>query len=143
MQVLRGFLELFPLEEGMPYRIETHEIPPREGHEVLRAKGLRIVSTPVQHGAPNVALRVEWDLPRERGNAKEAGRNTLSVSVSSSWECTQCWYRAFRSMFFFIAVVCPCAAYGYLPIFLRGPFRAACIRTTCCVVNMNMASSST
>jgi len=67
MQVLRGFLELFPLEEGMPYRIETHEIPPKEGHEVLRAKGFRILSTPVQHGAPNVALRVDWDLPRERG----------------------------------------------------------------------------
>ena len=83
------------------------------------------------------------DLPRERGNAKEAGRNTLSVAVSSSCECTQCWCRAFRSMFFFIAVVCPCAPYDYLPIFLRGPLRAACIRTACCVVNMNMAPSST
>lgn len=67
MQVLRGFLGLFPLEDSMPYRIQTHEIPHKEGHEVLRTKGFRVLSAPVKHGAPNVALRFEWDLPRERG----------------------------------------------------------------------------
>src|SRR5512136_1824886 len=29
MHVLHGFMDLFPLEEQMPYRIELHEIPPR------------------------------------------------------------------------------------------------------------------
>ena len=67
MPILRGFMDLFPLEDDMPYRIELHEIPPKEGHEVLRAKGFRMLSTPVKHGAPNIALRVEFDLPRERG----------------------------------------------------------------------------
>lgn len=67
MPSLRGFLDLFPLEEKMPYRIELHEIPAKEGHEVLRAKGFRIRSTPVRHGAPNVGLRVEFDSPSERG----------------------------------------------------------------------------
>jgi ribonuclease Z len=65
--VLRGFLDLFPLEEKMPYRIDLHTLPPTEGHEVLRAKGFRILSTPVRHGAPNVGLRVEWDSSQERG----------------------------------------------------------------------------
>ena len=67
MPILRGFMDLFPLEDDMPYRIELHEIPPKEGHEVLRAKGFRMLSTPVKHGAPNIALRGEFDLPRERG----------------------------------------------------------------------------
>ena len=67
MPFLRGFMELFPLEEKMPYGIELHEIPPKEGYEVLQAKGFRIRSSPVIHGAPNIALRVEFDLPGERG----------------------------------------------------------------------------
>jgi ribonuclease Z len=67
MKVLRGFMELFPLEEQMPYRIDLHEVPAEEGHEVLRAKGFRVLSTPVTHGAPNIALRVEFDSPGERG----------------------------------------------------------------------------
>lgn len=37
---------------------------------------------------------------------------------------------------------CSRAVYD-LPSFLRGPLRAACIRTTCWVVNMNIALSST
>ncbi len=67
MPILRGFMELFPLEEKMPYRIELHTLPPKEGHEVLRAKGFRILSTPVRHGVPNIGLRVEWDSAQERG----------------------------------------------------------------------------
>ena len=67
MQILRGFMDLFPLEAKMPYRIELHDVPGKEGHEVLRARGLRILSTPVKHGAPNIGLRVEFDLPGERG----------------------------------------------------------------------------
>ncbi len=67
MTVLHGFMELFPLEDKMPYRIELHTIPPKEGHLVLQAKGFRIQSTPVRHGAPNIALRVEFDSPTERG----------------------------------------------------------------------------
>ena len=67
MRILRGFMDLFPLEEKMPYRIELHEVPAKEGHEVLRAKGFRILSTPVSHGAPNIGLRVEFDSPGERG----------------------------------------------------------------------------
>ncbi|HSB68966.1 MAG TPA: ribonuclease Z [Candidatus Methylomirabilis sp.] len=68
MPILRGFMDLFPLEEDMPYRIELHEIPAKEGHEILRVRGLRLRSTPVKHGAPNVGLRVEVDLPGERGS---------------------------------------------------------------------------
>ena len=64
---LQGFLDLFPLEEEMPYRIELHEILPKEGHQLLQAKGFQIQTTPVKHGAPNVALRVEFDSPSERG----------------------------------------------------------------------------
>jgi ribonuclease Z len=67
MKVLRGFIGLFPLEEKMPYRIELHEVPAKEGYEVLRAKGFCVLSTPVKHGAPNIALRVEFDSPGERG----------------------------------------------------------------------------
>jgi ribonuclease Z len=67
MKILGGFMDLFPLEEQMPYRIELHELPAREGHEVLGAKGFRVLSTPVQHGAPNIGLRVEFDSPGERG----------------------------------------------------------------------------
>ena len=67
MPFLRGFMDLFPLEEKMPYRIELHEVPPQEGYEILEAKGFRIRSAPVVHGAPNIALRVEFDAPSERG----------------------------------------------------------------------------
>jgi ribonuclease Z len=69
MKILRGFLNLFPLEETMPYRIELHEVPAKEGHEVLRAKGFTILSTPVKHGAPNIGLRVEFGSPGEKGTA--------------------------------------------------------------------------
>ena len=68
MRVLRGFMDLFPLEDRMPYRVEQHEIPAKEGHAVLQAKGFRMLSTPVKHGAPNIALRAEFDLPGERGS---------------------------------------------------------------------------
>ena len=67
MKILRGFIGLFPLEEKIPYRIELHEIPAKEGYEVLRAKGFCVLSTPVKHGVPNIALRVEFDSPGERG----------------------------------------------------------------------------
>ncbi len=67
MHILHGFMDLFPLEEQMPYRIEMHEIPPKEGYPVLQAKGFRIQSTPVKHGAPNIGLRVEFASPQERG----------------------------------------------------------------------------
>ncbi len=67
MRTVRGFMDLFPLEEKMPYRIELHEVPAKEGHEVLRATGFRVLSTPVKHGAPNIGLRVEFDSPGERG----------------------------------------------------------------------------
>jgi ribonuclease Z len=67
MPFLRGFMDLFPLEEAMPFRIELHEVPPQEGYEILQAKGFRICSAPVIHGAPNIALRVDFDLPAERG----------------------------------------------------------------------------
>jgi ribonuclease Z len=67
MRILHGFMDLFPLEEKMPYRIELHEVPPKEGHLVLEAKGFLVRSTPVKHGAPNVGLRVEFNSPRERG----------------------------------------------------------------------------
>ncbi len=67
MRILRGFMDLFPLEEKMPYRIELYEVPAKEGHLVLQAKGFRILSTPVVHGAPNIGLRVDFDSPGERG----------------------------------------------------------------------------
>ena len=67
MRTVRGFMDLFPLEEKMPYRIELHEIPAKEGYDVLRARGFNVLSTPVKHGAANIGLRVEWDSPRERG----------------------------------------------------------------------------
>ncbi|HSB80333.1 MAG TPA: MBL fold metallo-hydrolase [Candidatus Methylomirabilis sp.] len=67
MPSLRGLIDLFPLEEKMPYRIALHEMPAKEGHEVLRAKGFLIRSTPVKHGAPNIGLRVEFNAPSERG----------------------------------------------------------------------------
>jgi len=66
-RILNGFMDLFPLEENMPYRIELHEIPPKEGYPVLQAKGFRIQSAPVKHGAPNIGLRVEFASPQERG----------------------------------------------------------------------------
>lgn len=67
MRILNGFLDLFPLEEKMPYRIALHEIPPKEGYPVLQAQGFRMQSTPVKHGAPNIGLRVEFTSPQERG----------------------------------------------------------------------------
>jgi ribonuclease Z len=67
MPFLQGFMALFPLEAKMPYRIELHEIPTKEGYPVLQAQGLRVLSTPVKHGAPNIGLRVELDAPAERG----------------------------------------------------------------------------
>jgi len=67
MRILNGFMDLFPLEEKMPYRVELHEIPPKEGYPVLQAKGFRIQSAPVKHGAPNIGLRVEFASPQERG----------------------------------------------------------------------------
>jgi ribonuclease Z len=67
MRTVRGFMDLFPLEEKMPYRIELHDIPGKEGYEVLRGRGLKVLSTPVKHGAANIGLRVEWDTPGERG----------------------------------------------------------------------------
>jgi len=67
MPILRGFMDLFPLEKKMPYRVELHEIPPKEGHPFLQAKGFRMLSTPVRHGAPNIALRVEFESPSDRG----------------------------------------------------------------------------
>jgi len=67
MKILRGFMDLFPLEEKMPYRIELHEVPAKEGYEVVRARGFRVLSTPVKHGAPSIGLRVEFDAPGERG----------------------------------------------------------------------------
>jgi ribonuclease Z len=67
LPILHGFMKLFPLEEKMPYRVELHEIPPKEGYPVLRAKGFRIQSAPVTHGAPNIGLRVEFASPQERG----------------------------------------------------------------------------
>ena len=67
MSFLRGFMDLFPLEKKMSYRIELHEVPPQEGYEILQAKGFRIRSAPVVHGAPNIALRVEFDASSEQG----------------------------------------------------------------------------
>jgi len=81
MKVLRGFMGLFPLEEKMPYRIELHEVPPKEGHDVLRAKGFRILSTPVKHGAPNIGLRVEFDSPGERGAVVYSGDTSPCPSL--------------------------------------------------------------
>jgi ribonuclease Z len=65
--ILHGFTNLFPFEAAMPYRIELHDIPTTERHLVLQAKGFRVLSTPVKHGAPSIGLRVEWSSPREQG----------------------------------------------------------------------------
>jgi ribonuclease Z len=67
LRILRGFLDLFPLEEKMPYPIELHEVPAKEGHRILHAKGFTVLSSPVKHGAPNIGLRVEFDSPGEQG----------------------------------------------------------------------------
>jgi ribonuclease Z len=67
MPILRGFMELFPLEEKMPYRIELHDVPAKEGHRILETEHFRVQSAPVKHGAPNIALRMECNSPRERG----------------------------------------------------------------------------
>lgn len=67
MPTLQGFMALFPLEAKMPYRVELHEIPHKEGHPVVQAQGFRVLSAPVKHGAPNIGLRVEFDAPAERG----------------------------------------------------------------------------
>jgi len=69
MPILHGFMALFPLEAKMPYRVELHEIPPKEDYLVLQSKGFRVLSTPVKHGAPNIGLRVEFETPTERGAA--------------------------------------------------------------------------
>ena len=45
--------------------------------------------------------------PRDGGNLKLAGRKTISDSVSSSWECIQCWRRIFAVDFFFIRILRP------------------------------------
>lgn len=68
MTILRGFLDLFPLEAKMPYRIQLHEVPPKENFRLLRAKGFSIESTPVKHGAPNIGLRVEFRSAHEHGS---------------------------------------------------------------------------
>lgn len=81
MPFLRGFMDLFPLEEKMPYRIELHEIPPKEGHLVLEANGFRVLSSPVKHGAPNVGLRVEFDSPQERGVVVYSGDTSPCPSL--------------------------------------------------------------
>jgi len=60
-------MDLFPLEEKMSCCIELHEVPAKEGHEVLWAKGFRILSAPVKHGGANIALRAGFDLPSDRG----------------------------------------------------------------------------
>jgi ribonuclease Z len=67
LRLLHGFMDLFPLEAKMPYRVELHEIPPKERNPLLRAPGFRVLSTPVKHGAPNIGLRVEFEAPTERG----------------------------------------------------------------------------
>lgn len=67
MPTLKGFFGLFPLEAKMPYGIEFHDVPPAEGHILLEADGFRVCSTPVRHGAPNIAVRVDWTGPDERG----------------------------------------------------------------------------
>jgi ribonuclease Z len=81
MKVLRGFMDLFPLEEEMPYRIDLHEVPAKEGHEVLRTKGFRVLSTPVKHGAPNIGLRVEFDSPGERVTVVYSGDTSPCASL--------------------------------------------------------------
>jgi hypothetical protein len=59
-----------------------------------RSVGPIPISTRLPSGFNSNALR-----PRERGKLKLAGRNTISVSVSSSWEWTQCWDRIFEVIF--------------------------------------------
>jgi ribonuclease Z len=67
MPFLRGFMDLFPLEEKMPYKIELHEVPAKEGYPIHQARGFRVQSTPVKHGAPNIGLRLEFDSSGEHG----------------------------------------------------------------------------
>lgn len=67
LAVLHGLNGVFPLEATMRYRLEWHELAPAERHPVLDARGFRILSSPVIHGATNLGLRVEFDLPGERG----------------------------------------------------------------------------
>jgi ribonuclease Z len=81
MRTVRGFMELFPLEEQMPYRIELHEIPGKEGYEVLRGKGLKVLSTPAKHGAASIGLRVERDSPGERGAVVYSGDTSPSPAL--------------------------------------------------------------
>jgi ribonuclease Z len=69
LPLLRGSLQLFSADIKMRYRVELHEVPPREGHEFFRAEGLRICSIPTVHSAPSIALRMEFDGPAERGVA--------------------------------------------------------------------------
>lgn len=81
MKILRGFMDLFPLEEKMPYRIELNQVPAKEGHEILRASGFKILFAPVKHGAPNIGLRVEFDLPGERGTVVYSSDTSPCPSV--------------------------------------------------------------
>ena len=81
MKILRGFMDLFPLEEKMPYRIELHEVPAKEGYEVVRARGFRVLSTPVKHGAPSIGLRVEFDAPGEWGVVVYSGDSSPCPSL--------------------------------------------------------------
>lgn len=67
LEYLHGFLRLFPLEAKMPYRIALHEVPLRAGHEILAAEGFRVRSSPVQHPAATLGLRVDWEGSEERG----------------------------------------------------------------------------
>ena len=67
MRTVRGFMDLFAPEGKLPYRIELHEVPGKEGYEILRGRGFKVLSAPVKHGAANIGLRVEWDSPGERG----------------------------------------------------------------------------
>ncbi len=73
LPTLKGFFGLFPLEAKMPYRIEFHEIPRVEGHLVWNSDALRVTTTPVQHSAPNVAVRVDWTGPAEKGAVVYSG----------------------------------------------------------------------
>jgi len=67
LRLLRGLMDVFALEAKLPYPIAPHEIPLRDGHLLLEARGFAIRTAPVRHGAPCIALRVEFDDPPERG----------------------------------------------------------------------------
>jgi len=69
VRLLRGLMDVFALEAKLPYPIALHEIPPRDGHLLLEARGFTVRTAPVLHGTPTIALRVEFDDPPERGAA--------------------------------------------------------------------------